>query len=668
MRKILLAAVCLILGRMAAGQNLPAGEDSTAAEKERQAADWMTKANTIAWVDDSFPAIEQCYEQAIALYRQLKDKEKEIGVFAEIAGMHMAQGKLDLSETESLQALEQYQSIGARKLQNIYLLLATISRYKGNFNKGLLYAMKALTSMEETGDSSRAPALYGEMGLIYQELGQTEKSIEGYRNALEIRERRNKPTIIIYRTTGLLVLQLIKAKREKEALSLTRQIARRHSPKDSIEKASLSQILGYCYEALQEPRLAEKYYLDMIRLYAGLDTYDELMTIAEYDIGKFYIGQRQYDRAGIYLRKALAGPPGVNALSRIMEMHEMLFRVDSAAGRYLPAIAHLRLQKALSDSIFNTTRNRQIEELQIQYETAKKEQELMVWQNESRLARNRFNLTLGGAVLLLIIVGLLYSRYRLKLRSNRKLQELVLEKDDLLEEKSWLLKEIHHRVKNNLHTVMSLLNSQSAYLDNGEALVAIRDSQHRVHAMSLIHQKLYQSDNVAVIGMAAYIRELVEYLRDSLCAGQRIRFDLQIEPVDLDVSQAVPLGLILNEAITNALKYAFPGKREGIITILLQKRAEEEYGLIISDNGIGLPAHLNNHRSGSLGMSLMAGLAEDLDGNFVITTNREKEQPLRVTGTTIEITFVYDRPLKRKLSITQPDRIDAAAMTGSLTS
>ena len=163
---------------------------------------------------------------------------------------------------------------------------------------------------------------------------------------------------------------------------------------------------------------------------------------------------------------------------------------------------------------------------------------------------------------------------------------------------------------------MSLLNSQSAYINNESALTAIHDSQHRVHAMSLIHQKLYSSENVSSIDISLYIRELVSYLADSFNTGQRIRFEFDVEPLELDVSQAVPLGLILNEAITNSIKYAFPDERNGIITISLSNNAGQHCMLTISDNGIGLPVQFNTKKPGSLGMSLMNGLSEDLGGTF----------------------------------------------------
>src|SRR5262249_22759774 len=145
---------------------------------------------------------------------------------------------------------------------------------------------------------------------------------------------------------------------------------------------------------------------------------------------------------------------------------------------------------------------------------------------------------------------------------RQKNNKMVTQKNEqlqyLLKEKEWLVREIHHRVKNNLQIVMSLLNSQSAYIDNEPALTAIHDSQHRVQAMSLIHQKLYNSENLSSIEMSNYIRELAYNLRDSFNAGKHIRFNFNIESIEMDVSQAVPVGLILNEAITNSIKYAFP--------------------------------------------------------------------------------------------------------------
>src|SRR4030095_8011073 len=120
--------------------------------------------------------------------------------------------------------------------------------------------------------------------------------------------------------------------------------------------------------------------------------------------------------------------------------------------------------------------------------------------------------------------------------------------------------------------------------------------------------------------------------------GQRIRFEFKIEPLELEVSQAVPIGLILNEAITNSIKYAFPGNKEGLINISLSNTSGNHYLLRIKDNGIGISDNVNSKNPDSLGMSLMAGLSKDLEGNFTIENDN---------GTLIKITFIHDTSVKR---------------------
>ena len=151
-------------------------------------------------------------------------------------------------------------------------------------------------------------------------------------------------------------------------------------------------------------------------------------------------------------------------------------------------------------------------------------------------------------------------------------------------------------------------------------------------------QKLYNSENLSTIDIPSYIRELVSYLSDSFNTGQRIKFEFNTVPLQLDVSQAVPLGLILNEAITNSIKYAFPDSRNGVISISLSNTTPNHYLLSISDNGIGMPPQAGNKKPGSLGMSLMKGLSEDLDGALSIESNN---------GTTIKISFIHDIGIKK---------------------
>jgi two-component sensor histidine kinase len=269
---------------------------------------------------------------------------------------------------------------------------------------------------------------------------------------------------------------------------------------------------------------------------------------------------------------------------------------------------------------------------------------------------NNLSAIVGGAGLLLSILVILYYRsciqqsrkvlfqaQKQKLRSQQKeiklkfnnmskmLQEkdfqlhqknkLLEEKEMMLIEKDWIFKEVHHRVKNNLQVLISLLNSQTATLKDQSALSAIQESQDRVQAMVLIHQKLYQSDNVSRINMPSYISDIVTYLQETYNLCQPIRVRLEVEPNELDVSQAVPLGLIINEAITNAFKHAFPKGRSGTVSLSLNCLEETTYQLTIKDDGIGLPVGYEPAHSRSLGMKLLHGFSRQLGGELLITSH-----------------------------------------------
>ncbi|MDO3626220.1 sensor histidine kinase [Mucilaginibacter sp. BT774] len=274
-------------------------------------------------------------------------------------------------------------------------------------------------------------------------------------------------------------------------------------------------------------------------------------------------------------------------------------------------------------------------------------------------------MTIAGILVTIILAVLFYTTYRNKQRTNFRLQtkqdqinrqneellELAKEEERLLKdnevllkqqeslivEKEWLLREVHHRVKNNLQMVMSLLYTQAAYLQNTDAIDAIRNSQNRVQAISIIHQKLYSKTNVATILMNDYVSDLVRHLCACYdCTYRNIILREIVEPVSLDISQAVPMGLILNEAITNAIKYAFRSDG-GEIIIEGRILSADTVKLTIADNGKGLPYDFNITDTSSLGMEMMKTLSKQLGGSFEISGNR---------GVVITVLFKIESELK----------------------
>ena len=237
------------------------------------------------------------------------------------------------------------------------------------------------------------------------------------------------------------------------------------------------------------------------------------------------------------------------------------------------------------------------------------------------------------AALFLALLAVIYDRYRIIKRHKHQLyqqkqetdykklelEQLTLSRNRLLGEKEWLLKEIHHRVKNSLQIAMSLLNTQSLYLENEKVVAALTQSRNRMYAMSLIHQRLYQSDNLELIHMNRYIPELIRCIEENLAEDRYLHFELHIDPVRLDVAQAVPIGLIINEAVTNSIKYAFPDRNDGVIDISLRDLRDKGLRLEIADDGIGLREDLGIKRVRSIGMELIDSLKLQLEGRMTIS-------------------------------------------------
>jgi PAS domain S-box-containing protein len=187
-----------------------------------------------------------------------------------------------------------------------------------------------------------------------------------------------------------------------------------------------------------------------------------------------------------------------------------------------------------------------------------------------------------------------------------------------LQQKEMLLREIHHRVKNNLQIISSLLGLQSDYISDPQVLALFRDSQDRIRSMALIHEKLYRSGNLARIDFTSYIGDLAaELLRSYGVDANRVSLQIVGEKVWLNVDTAVPCGLILQELVSNCLKHAFPEGRSGEITITLRDETEGKYALTVRDTGIGFPEGLDFCHTESLGLQLVIILTEQLSGTIV---------------------------------------------------
>ena len=202
-----------------------------------------------------------------------------------------------------------------------------------------------------------------------------------------------------------------------------------------------------------------------------------------------------------------------------------------------------------------------------------------------------------------------------------------------LEEKELLLKEVHHRVKNNLQVVSSLLNLQSGTIKNPELLALFKENQGRVHSMALVHEQLYKSKSLSQIDFASYLKQLAPHLFHSFAVSPAfINLKLDVAKVMLSLDVAIPCALIVNELVSNSLKYAFPGNRSGEIQIILRAGPNESAVLTVRDNGVGLPKTLDYRNSESLGLQLVNTLTAQLQGELEVHNHVGAEFTIRFSN------------------------------------
>ncbi|MFC1569370.1 histidine kinase dimerization/phosphoacceptor domain -containing protein [bacterium] len=195
-----------------------------------------------------------------------------------------------------------------------------------------------------------------------------------------------------------------------------------------------------------------------------------------------------------------------------------------------------------------------------------------------------------------------------------------------LEEKEILLKEIHHRVKNNLQVICSLLYLQSKKAKDNEAIEMLKESQNRIKAMALIHEKLYQSEDIVHVDFSEYINSLTSYLIKSYCVNSwDITINKEIGNVEINIDKAIPCGLIINELISNSLKHAFPDASKGEIDIQIDSINSDQVMMHVKDNGIGMPEGIDIKKVNTLGLRLINTLVEQLEGTMEINRNKGTE-------------------------------------------
>jgi two-component sensor histidine kinase len=577
---------------------------------------------------------------AIAAFQQTNGTVDLARMYRFLADLHLMMNNNSDAFVEIRTALKYYEQAGYTEKQGALSLLGRLYYEQGDYKQALSYELMALRVATSSSDDNvrLICQINNNIGYTYTKLNENQKALQYFMQSLRIAEQ-DKDNGTIYLLAANVADAYLKLNAPSDAMKFFQHITRTYPmpAQQQYESGDFGFSLTYLniYMALKQYDKA-KFYCEQLIRHIGNPNINLFSLSLDYElIATYYIGTANYERAQYYLTKDKELVDSLKNLSGISQNYQLWFSLDTANGKYKEAITNLMESNRVKDSIFDATKSQQIAQLEVEFQTEKKEAQINFLSQKAVLESTKVkqadfvrNVTVAGVILLLIIAGLLYKQSSLRKKSNVIVTHKNEQLQRLLTEKEWLLKEVHHRVKNNLHTVICLLESQARYLEE-DALRAIESSQNRIFAMSLIHQKLYQSDDIGAIEVDVYIAELTNYLSESFGAPSNVSIQLQLEKVMLNLSQAIPLGLIINEALTNALKYAFPNRRTGKIAIEL-KLSGSNIQILIADNGVGMPKLKNSGLPKSLGLDLIRGLTSELQGTVHFESN---------TGTRILVCF-----------------------------
>ncbi|MES2772882.1 MAG: histidine kinase dimerization/phosphoacceptor domain -containing protein [Bacteroidota bacterium] len=542
---------------------------------------------------------------------------KAIGIAYDI------KGDLDSCLLNLNKALEIFKSIGRADYQSHTMTdKAFAYYYRGNYELTLRYHLAALQLRKELQLDKFIAQSYNNIGLVYRSRKDYTNAIKFYKQSYELKERVKDETGMLnslinigaaYQTSG----QFDSAYQNgMKGLALAKKLQATDDVNTCRENIAASLV------NLERPREALIYLQDADRERVSGKNKNQLITHAE-TYADMYLQENNLPLATSYFRKALALALSGNRMEAASVFYRKLAKCLYRQGDFKAAYEYADSGKAIADTLINEENSRQVNEMNAVYEAAEKETQIeklnaanAISNSEARQRSRERNYFIIASVLFLALAGIAYKAFASNKKKKEQLnaQNIVIEKS--LAEKEVLLREIHHRVKNNLQIVSSLLSLQSNYIKDEQALDAVKESRNRVQSMSLIHQNLYQEDNLTGIDVRLYIEQLTDNLFHSYnIQKERIQLVKEIDQVNLDVETVIPIGLILNELITNCLKYAFENKQEGIIKVIFKENRGSLF-LSVHDNGAGLPAGFEQGTKKSFGHKMITAFLQKLKGTM----------------------------------------------------
>ena len=565
-------------------------------------------------VEDTLQQYEN-FKKTIQLSKKNKDFNTLGEAYIGLAKWHEDHTVLDSSIVYLKKAISVYEKQEMTKeLAETYLLLVTNYSGTAEYDKGSDTVFKALALYEKLGDQQGVAQCYTKIcDLLYYSDSYAEGA-DYCKKAIAIQEKNGYEEDLALSYRRLAENQLFLGDLDEslanmnQAINLYKKIGETGPPILACYNGR-----GNIYKYMERYEEAIE---DYNRCYEGAKAIglERYMMPPTANIGHVYLLQGKYAEALPYNLRAIEIMKRIGNSKNLWENYMHVSNIYKELGDYKNALEYHELYEQGHTEYLNTIIARKDSELQVKYETAQKD--LAILDKEAKIAQQRKTqwLYIGIAGLLAIILFGMYFTLKNIRKKRKSLAILNSELDAKNRQNELLLKEIHHRVKNNLEMVKSLIALQSAKLEDGASKEAMLASQNRVQSMGIIHQKLYQGENLGSIEMKDYFMNLSEGVLDTFNAEEKVKIECAMDQLNLDVDTAVPIGLIVNELLTNALKYAFPDGVKGQINISLVKE-NNDLLLKVTDNGIGKTEGSKPKGTG-FGTQLIQLLTQQLNGTI----------------------------------------------------
>ncbi len=535
--------------------------------------------------------------------------------------------KFDSARMYYQQAYELSLKTGDKKGVAVSLFnIGTVYIFENVVDSAIHYFLKAEPTFIEIDDKQNLARLYNNIGRIYRMTEKYSAAIDIYKKSVAIKLALDDKKGLMNSYTNLSSAYLSNEQYDS-ALKYSQKTIELSKQEDdqAAYKAELLNV-GAILTRLEKFDEAERAFQEAVQLVGEQEDIYYLNNLY-FNMANLYFTVSSVKEGEKYLLEALSVVDPDKLREPAMKIYELAYQYYKALNQPAKALSYFEKYQELQVEMVSEEAVTRATELEQRYEKEKRERqiaELEVARTKAtidlREYENQRNIFIFATVLGLLVAGFFFYQLNEKRKNNLVLEEKNQIISKSLEERENLLKEIHHRVKNNLQIISSLLSLQADSIEDKNALDAVMEGQNRVKSMALIHQNLYQTEELSSLSIHEYIQNLLDSLFRSFgVTDEEVKSKLEIEDIKFDIDTIIPLGLIINELITNSLKYAFNNTEYGEIFIGLR---QESNGILleVKDNGKGID-QTGLDKSKSFGMRLIEALCMKLNGELNITNN-----------------------------------------------